>query len=429
MAAPLINTAVVSSNGADTTTKDFTSSGFGTPKAALFWAVRHNQSPGVHDGSTNLEVSAGAYDGTNSRCNGLTVEDASADGDVGRYMNTDAVLAIPNEVTASGTRIKVTATFIAHGVQLSFDGNATAYKIIVKLFNGADLGAVVGTHTPNSTQNGSASNSSLGINPDLVIVGANAGAMSSSTFPFPYLSWGAAWNSSGGIVQRGLIAKMTDEGDASGDPQMYLSTSRVVGQLGTWDLEITGFGAGSFTSTTRTGGTSGDETWFLALEGSDQDDFEIGTLDCQTASGDQTWGASGYKPQSVFGVFTALQALDSTATDGTAECIGFFAHDGSSGAYLLGMDDDAAATITTGSKYDISNLLSPAHITGGSGADIKLGALAQMETTGGWTVTWAGTSSNVVYGFYISVKETDAGAGGGSSVPVYMHHYRNMRVA
>jgi hypothetical protein len=417
MAAPNIDVAVIHANGAGISSKNFTKSGFGTVVAAIVFCVRTTQADEVFDDATDAAFSFGVITGSTQRCFGIRVEDNVAAVDSGRSMRDDGVLIMPNEDGTADWRGD--GSIITDGINIDFGVNdASDYEITVILLGGTDLSAAVGTVTPSTTLNAGVTVSGLGFTPHLVLFGGNGGDHGSSVINQAIYSIGAAHNGSGGITQRCLMGYLSSEGNASGNPGARLSTTRIGAQYftsqTTWDAEFTAAASGEFTITTRNGGTSGDELFYLALSSSnDQDDFELGSVSAQSASGEQTFG-SAFQPQAIFGVLSALQAEDTDVNnDGQAEMLGMFASDGSGGQTRchLTLCDQGAATITC-AGFASQKLMSINHISSGVGAHLKEGDFHAFETSGGTTIDWDDTSSFNWKGFFINIKGADLAGGG-----------------
>ena len=129
------------------TTQDITSSGFGTPTAAV---VICSYATALDTNTADAIISIGFYDGTTQECVESNSEDAQAASNCNHSHTAAKVLSI--RVPGSSTVIReATAAFITDGVRLTWTGgNTNQYQVTVWLFN--DVGSVsVESYVPNAS--------------------------------------------------------------------------------------------------------------------------------------------------------------------------------------------------------------------------------------------------------------------------------------
>lgn len=419
MAAPAIEYAVVRSSGPNSTTKIFQVTGFGTPTAAIIFCSNNNEADGVFDDDQGSRIiSVGWFDGTNEGVAGHYSQNGVASANVGRYQNNSNCV-VATSPTGGGspfwtaTAVGATLGFVTDGVKLDFSGDATSYQIEVWLFKGTDLSVEAGSFNPN-TQNNSRVVSTTN-EPHLVLFAGVGASNATTNATFGMWSLGAAHNGSGGISQWAVLYKGNDDGDGTSDLVMEVATNRCWGQMGAgtpvWDLEITAFGATSFTATTRSGNPGSDDVlYFVFSSANSQDDFEIGVTAAQTASGNQTFG-SAFQPQGFMGLATSIQSADTIESSNEASGITFFGTDGTREESLFTGEEDNVTTMATSAMADNVAVII-GHVSSGGGTTLKSGSFGSFATTGGTVINWAGASTFAHYLAWINLKGADFAAGG-----------------
>lgn len=261
-------------------TTDFTSSGFGTPTAAIIILDNSNT---ASNPQANTRFSIGFWDGTNQNAVNAAAQDVTDPTLTLRGATTTAAVLLSDDA-AIGSSYR--ASTITDGIRLTmvYDTTTADRFTTVLLFNG--ISAKTGEFTPNATQNGTATSGSLGFAPKLVFFTTiGTGAAPQNGIATYLIGLGLA--ESAGSKHRWLNYFSADAA-AANDDNIVLSETRAIGQAsaGTfqWTAEVTTFGADSFTMTTRDGATGSDVVYYLALGGADLS-YEVGSVDSRTTAG------------------------------------------------------------------------------------------------------------------------------------------------
>jgi hypothetical protein len=359
--------------GTGDSSKDFTSSGFGTPKAALFFTGRATTDATAGAG---MSFSVGAADGTNQACVSTGDGDALSTTDCGRWAETDQVFQWADRHYLEGECDF--NSWITDGVRVDV-GNAPAANRLVNcvLFAGSDItDQKVGNFTCSGSQNGTV-DVDVGFTPDLVIFFGSAITFDTSGTS-ARITVGFAVNESGEPqVCHGFFSKH-DEGTS--DINQWFATNRIgtVPQTGyERDHELTAFisnGTDGFTITTRTssnGGTYG----YLALKFSGSVSKAVGNFTTPTSTGNDSVTGVGFQPDTVFLLGSTAASTGSSISGGT---IGVSVFDGTDDYSYYSSSEDAVGTTNTQSLSDDQAL----HIPDNDGADEIKATYASMNADG-----------------------------------------------
>ncbi len=338
-------------------TQDFTISGFGTPKAALFIVTNATADNiradhailgmGATDGSTSLAVSGRNEDAAlTSRAN-----KARGTGDVIYFLNTGAD-TLDGEAQFSA--------WITDGVRISWSNLPTnAVLVTVILFAGEDLSAKVGSVTSSATIGNSVAVTGVGFQPHQLIGFGGQGTFDDSITDHSRLQFGICDNG-GSIVQMGYSIEGRDgvadaNVCASAWSETYWMRRVQSDALGSVELqgamEVTAFDADGFTVTTRLVASS-FTAGFLALRyGSGK--HWVGRIDAPTSTGTQATTAPGFKPGAVYAIITGTDAAADTGIENTQSGDIAFGIATSNGQFSNGIDqEDGALDANTGSTSD-----------------------------------------------------------------------------
>lgn len=342
-------------------TTDFTTSGFGTPAAAIIVLCNANTTNNPQDGAN---ISVGFWDGTSQRVCSIGSTDNVATTDTYRYSDDSYGALVAGSANAA-----YTVSSITDGIRLTLSVDNTTLQRYATVILLSGISAKALTFTPNATVNATATSASLGFAPKLIFfttVGATA-ADQGSTTSNAILSFGFA--ETGGTHRMVGYGALTAAADST--CTLLYSETRCVGQIfngvESWTGEVTTFGADTFTMTTRTGGSGSDVTFALALGGADLS-YDVGTLTTRTTTGTQA-NATDIAP-------AALLLNLSTATGTSLET-----GSGANG-FVIGMadstneyshnyyDEDAAGTTNCGSVASSTAVVDLDSSSGGSRTDM-----------------------------------------------------------
>lgn len=394
-------------------TTDFTSSGFGTPDAAvlIYNSARSGANPGA-----GLSCGVGLWDGTNQRGVSVTAADAVGISGTARYQRDDYIAPI-GASGSSNWAAGFQASAITDGIRLTMavDNTTNPRYATVLLLKG--ISAKVLTFTPNSSQNGTATCASLGFAPGALIalsIGhtANSANSGSARTTGAVFSFGAAL--SGGTHR--MAAWASEHTAADSDPTALFSESRLAaevaaGALG-WSLEVTSWGSDDFTATTRDAGTGGDTVYVLALGGADLA-AAIGTITTATSTGAVDTATTGVDPDVLLLAMTASDTAGSIKTDAQASSIGFGFANATVQAGFACVDEDAAATMNAESEYSATDALLIRASTSGTGS-VLVSADAAMGAEE-FTLDYSVADATARKGWYLALGQA-VGGGGGAAV-------------
>lgn len=326
--------------------QDFTVSGFGTPLCALFFAGTGTVNATA---ATHAMLAVGITDFTTSYSIASMAEDAQTTSGTGASGGSTALRTLASaDQSVDGT---ATATTITNGARLTWsDAPPSAYHVNGVLFGGTNISDChVGTLAGNATQDGTASTTAPGFQPDLLVVLTSNGSTAHNRN-----SIGFAVNDSG-VVQR--AAGMTDQsGVASMQVGAVLRDDRItVFPLGTGaaSLELTSFNPTGFTVATRDAGGS-VTIGYLALKFANGVRGKLLTCASPTSTGAHSCTGSGWTPQGGLMLHTESAAVGTYYAADDGEVLGLSAFttaaSGSSAIYSEDGDGTSGAESITATK-------------------------------------------------------------------------------
>ena len=182
----VIQQAVTTGTG----TQDFTQTGFGTPKAVLFWLTRATSNGTAVN---HCCMAVGATDGTRQWVGYAMDEHGVATMDNGNRGMTDECLAISLTASPAVDGEMNFNSFVTDGVRLSI-GNAfaNAYLATVVLFGGSDLSVYCDVDTHSAGENNATSYTGPGFRPDLIFFGGHGRDFNDTSNAWASFSFGAA---------------------------------------------------------------------------------------------------------------------------------------------------------------------------------------------------------------------------------------------
>lgn len=320
MAEPPFKTKVVrSTTPTSTGTKDFTSSGFGTPSAILVQCI-----PTTTDSSdtSGLAFSWGVSNGDKDRACGYFAEDAVGTTNTGNVGSRDHCVYL---LAHDGATLLVEAAFdswITDGVRLDFTVvDSTAYTIVVTLLGGSEFQADVGDY--NNVGIGVSEEvevnppgSDATFEPDAVLT-AFMGSIDETTQPYLNAFFGIAVNN--GSEDNACAGMISEHNVGTSDSRRRFENTRLCERWGTptWpsfsnDIYISAYSGTGFTFT-KSNVTASPRISYIAMKFSDDGrvPFEmenLGISPTSTGTESQTW--PGHRTG-------LLYSVNSTATDAT----------------------------------------------------------------------------------------------------------------
>jgi hypothetical protein len=303
------STAVIRASltaGPTTSTTDFTKASFGTPTGAIIIACRANA---TNNPQTEAGLSIGFWDGTNQCVVANHLDSGVANSNTAKSSNDGAAVIIGDAGVIQAT---FTVSNITDGIRLTMGTDATGDQFFCTVILFAGVSVSVGTITPNATQDATTASASLGFAPKLVLFGSIGDPdADNSRVTGSSIAWGLAEI---GGTHRSVRHTALDAQGAETCSQIYSETRAI---SNTWGVEVTTWGADTFTITTRdAANASAHLCFYMALGGADLS-YEVETFDTRTTTGDTILGTS-VTPESVLFCFTNNTAAGSVATDSDA---------------------------------------------------------------------------------------------------------------
>jgi hypothetical protein len=289
----------------DGTAHTFTSSGFGTPQAALVYI-----SSSTSASNPNTEpvcLSFGMWDGTNQKCVSGYWEDAQGVQDAYFWQASDKIGAIMDSGT-DGTNVleadyTISSTTDGVSIAISTDNTSDEYNATVVLFKGlTNVSLVAANSSPN-----------FGFRPDLCFTmahTANNGNTGGSSFS-QTIGVGLVHADSSDTITQGFVS-ITALSKTRMENYSKVSTancSERMSTTGDWAKQVSAVTSTGFTTT----GDTSRNTFWLAFELDDPDDATVGTFTSATTATTKGITGVGFKP-SIVGVFNTANTALSTET-------------------------------------------------------------------------------------------------------------------
>lgn len=400
---PDIKVAVVrSSTPTSTGTVDFTSSGFGTPKAAMFFLMF---SPGADGTATQDDtcVSFGFTDGTRDRATSFSSEDAVTTTNTSR----SSVHACAVQTNFAGTAVDKQGDFnswITDGVRLDWTvtTGSQELEIVCVLFGGTDLQAYVGNM--NSTTG--TSTTGPGFKPDVVFAstsGVNSTSTSATAANTTH-SLGCAVRGASDSITEAVVSSTFWDNESTSRVYKAHSSSDFAAQLnGTsygWRASVSSWDVSGFTiSTTGSPGSPADQIAFLALELGGASVTLLNDFNTGTATGNKAYTTSA-KPQAIVGTITSLTSANANSQTTNAERWGWFAATSDAEfAQTIAQDDAVSTTV----EYNMSDTEALALISA-TGTKLAVASLDSFNATD-FTLNYSTAPASSLYGWAVAIEE------------------------
>lgn len=329
-----------------TGTQDFTSAGFGTPKAVMCMAGF---------GATNgTAVSHGIFsigfsDGTRQNALSVRTKNGVTTTLTGRRADTTDILLIADQDQTVIMRVQFSA-WITDGVRLNYSvAPATGYQVSCTLFGGAGISnAYVNTVSTPATVDTSTTVNTVGFQADLIIGGVNGDGTYSDSNQ-------AQGDLSVGFALRGGSQKSVRFFDVTGVTTTALvsrNLSNRIGQSGSnaQQIEIQNFTSSGFDATTR-GAAAAATLGYLALRFNGIT-ANVMAVDSPTATGSQSISGIGFTPQWGMLVGSSMQVIDTNVNDTDAEAWGISSFTASAQSCFAIASADGVTTSVTESLTD-----------------------------------------------------------------------------
>lgn len=403
-------------------TADFTSSGFGTPAAAIILCSNANT---TSNPDTSGILSAGVWDGTNVRAAAFRSMDGSATSRAYRHSSDSEAVIIGNasSATSSDRWADYTISNITDGIRLTLDTDNTALSRHCVVILLAGVSAKVDDFQVNSSVDTAATSPSIGFAPTALVALSIGNGNAAPDADADHCIWsiGVAEKSADAQFAT-LFSSVNNVGTTV--VSSYVASDRITGQLHnnslSWAGEVTSWGADTFDITTRTGGGGADLVMFLALGGDAS--VQVGQLTTLTSTGNDAVSTS-IAPDAVMIAATLADTLDnveSAANEG--ECVSIGAAEGTTEYAFSVVDGDNLGTTNNQSKYTAGNIIDVDYES--SGFNDLIDASVDSMNASNFTLNYSAVAGSARYGWWMAFGNT-----GGSIIPQVMHHRKIMGVS
>lgn len=396
-------TAVVVSATLNTTGDTaFTSSGFGTPDAAIILLGRGNtaNNPQVHATFT------GGFWCSDPGQAGITFssEDAVSTSDTRRYGGSTYAGSVVSP-TADSLAVSYSASSTTDGINLTVAAGSTtlnryASVVLLKGLTNAHVGSInlgTGTSAINVT--------APGFRADLVLLLSDWAADATLTAGARG-SFGAAQISAGGTVAQGCISYESTDNAAASTARTIVLNDKALARITSGALAVEcAIGANDNGFSITPSADSGSQyAYYLAIECPDPEDAYVGVVDTITGTGDQAYTGAGLTPQALVLASTLATAVD-TVTDSGAFNMGFGGPTTSEWSSVYIDEYNSDPTDTEG-YVDTSNIL---HIRSAVGTEDTVASLTAFGSDG-WTLNYSNGSGAARKMLAIAIGTAASGA-------------------
>lgn len=320
--------------------QSYTSTGFGTPDAALIFGFKSTSD----DTTTDHDIMCyGATDGTREwTVHGKSVDNLSTTYCSDGCSNADCFRMMS---TGSNTNIDIEANFnawVTDGIQLNFTSASYQAGIMVVLIRADNVYCGWEDVSSGSPKDVTAP----GFEPNYIF---NAIAFFRGTS-----GEGANWRNvfgmcanTGAAVTQGCIRQVHQSGKSAGDIAGNLSNDSVYGHYINTGSEgvLSDFDSNGFTITF----TNFPVTYFryLAIGDTDNGEGKVDDIQAPSSTGNQAYTGFGNKPKYLFIITSEFDDINTQAFDSTRNVMGIAVVDQDNDSFFTTYDEDGAATSET----------------------------------------------------------------------------------
>ncbi len=367
--------AVVVNGTIDSTvsqTTDFTSSGFGTPTAAIIIAGWPNA---TNNPQTDGGLSVGFWTSGVNIVQGTGSEDSQGSTDSARWLRGSSAvhLRVPNtdefygDVAAITDGIRFTSDFN------EISGSADPYAVVVLIKGTTNAKAL--QYEPSSDPD---TNTSVGFETDyMFVVTTGLHQTPNNASPNGNLSFGVVHKNSSDVISQDMMVWSCQDNVADGDGHTYSDNNWCAADNVTSleKMQITAISSTGFTMAFNTSFAT-QVYHFLCLELDDADKAWVQTNNSRTATGDQVITGPGFTP-SVVGVVSSGATANQTEAELGVMQIGV--SDGTTTRSFDIRDEFGVATTDADSEADDSNIL---NLRANNGTDLAVASLKSLDSNG-----------------------------------------------
>lgn len=400
--------------------QDITLAGFGTPTACVVVVTpATTNGTAANDAFMSFGV---ATSSTNRWAGSVADEHGAATTDMYRSFYTDEVIDLKDE---AGTQLVDAdfVSFITDGIRINITtAPASAYLAMVLLIIATNQYA---NYFTLSTENTEVDVTDPTFEPEVLIpFSYNLGGTGENAFHNH--SFGLVHN--GASVTQACIARANNEGQATSANHTTLFSTRGAAQISNntgatnWTCEFSNFDASGFSATARDGNSGGDSVGYLALDFNGELDISLDIIDSPTSTGNHSETSPGLQPEAVFQLLSRCAAVDTLEADADAGAFAVSMFDATSEYCAALNEEDNVGTTNTQNLPDNQAVNLPEDDgTTTNGFDATF---VSMDTNG-WTLNYASTDGTARKWIALSLGTI---AAGGPTIPIFHHHYNQMKV-
>lgn len=322
--------------------QSYTSSGFGTPDAALIFGFKSTSD----DTTTDHDITCyGGTDGTRQwTVHGKAVDNLATTYCYDGCSNSDCFRMMS---TGSNTNIDIEGNFnawVTDGIQINFTTAAYQAGIIIVLIKADNVYA----DTVSIASAGSTNITAPGFEPNYVFCTYQAYNGTTGTGANWRNQFGMCANDGDTVTQAGL-RQVHDNNSASGSVQGSIGTTSVLGSVyaaGSAHITLSDFDSDGFTLNVATGIVN-SYMRYLAIGDADNGEGKVAAIQAPNSTGDEAYTGFPNKPKYLFLVTSEYDNLNTQDSDDTRNVMGISVVDGVNNSFFTTFDDDGAATTDT----------------------------------------------------------------------------------
>lgn len=389
---------------ADSSYTDFTSSGFGTPDAAI--VIVNNVDSG-NNPNTEAVAGFGFWAGATQVCIGINCEDNQATTDTATAILSGRCVTLPNNA-ASGYEVLATGSSVTDGLRITKDGGVTSvsrYCTVVLLKGLTNEFAGIASLPASGS---SLSVTAPGFKPDLLI-GSGAFQSAAGLSTQGRISFGASHNNSANSISQGCVAFGDLDNQSTSNINTTVRNDRWIQQAINGSdaayASVSSHDASGFSLSYASSGFV-RQYIYLAMELPDPDDAYVGVVDSKASTGTQAYTGTGFTPEVLALIGTTLTTANSLATSNVGAISVGVANATAERCMIFG-SQDGVATTNTFSRVDASNVVNLRF------HDDTVDAVADLNSldADGWTLNYSDGSASARKILAFAIGDSTAGGG------------------
>ena len=389
---------------ADSSFTDFTSSGFGTPDAAI--VIVNNVDSGNNPNAYSV-CGLGFWAGATQACIGATSKDNTATTDTATAILSGRCVSVPN-TNAGAYELLATGSSTTDGLRITKDGGTTSiarYCTVVLLKGLTNEYAGIASLPSTGT---SLSVTAPGFKPD-VLIGSGAFQSATGLSTNARISFGVSHNNSADSISQGCVAFGDLDNQSTSNINTTVRNDRWIQQAINGSdavyAAVSSHDASGFSLSYASSGFV-RQYIYLALELPDPDDAYVGVVDSKASTGTQAYTGTGFTPEVLALIGTTLTTVNSLATSSVGAISVGVANATAERSMIFG-SQDALATMNAFSRIDATNVVNLRF------HDDTVDAVADLDSfdSDGWTLNYSDGSASARKMLAFAIGDSTAGGG------------------